>query len=301
MLQALLEAGIRPDLLVDCSVGALNATFVATDPTPQRVAQLRSIWSSITRADIFGSGWSRTLLRVALRQGHVYDDAPLRALISRFCTLDDLADAVIPVHIVTTDLDEGVARWWRQGPCAELLYASACLPGLLPPAELEGHRHVDGGVLEPVPVQRAVDLDAGTIYVLGEGDLSAPPAGRLTALQVLLRSFRDQPLHAPARLHRAGPSRPTGDRASWRINHRARHPGLLEDVPAHFGELRDYPCTAERGRRHATVPRRPGCLRRTSRHSPRAQSIMATAESERPPRRALTCTILFTSATETLT
>lgn len=189
MLQALLEAGIRPDLLVGCSVGALNATFVATDPTPERVAQLRSIWSSITRADVFGSGWSRMLLRVALRQQHVYDAAPLRALISRFCTLADLADTAIPVHIVTTDLDNGVARWWSRGPCAELLYASACLPGLLPPAELDGHRHVDGGVLEPVPVQRAVDLDATTIYVLGEGDLSAPPAGRLTALQVLLHSF----------------------------------------------------------------------------------------------------------------
>jgi len=189
MLQALLEAGIRPDLLVGCSVGALNATFVAIDPTVQRVAQLRSIWSSITRADIFGSGWPRTLLRLALRQEHVYDDAPLRALINQFCTLADLADTAVPVHIVTTDLDDGVPRWWSRGPCADLLYASACLPGLLPPAELDGHRHVDGGVLEPVPVQRAVALDATTIYVLGEGDLSAPPAGRLTALQVLLRSF----------------------------------------------------------------------------------------------------------------
>lgn len=189
MLQALLEAGIRPDLLVGCSVGALNAAFVAAEPTVERVAQLRSIWTGITRTDVFGTGWSRTLLRVALRHEHVYDAAPLRALIGRFCALADLADTAVPVHVVTTDLDDGVARWWSRGPCAELLYASACLPGLLPPAELDGHRHVDGGVLEPVPVQRAVELGATTIYVLGEGDRSAPPAGRLTALQVLLHSF----------------------------------------------------------------------------------------------------------------
>lgn len=86
MLQALLEAGIRPDLLVGSSVGALNAAFIATDPTLQRVKQLRSIWSSITRPDIFGSGWSRTLMRLALRQEHVYDAAPLRTLISRSAT-----------------------------------------------------------------------------------------------------------------------------------------------------------------------------------------------------------------------
>lgn len=189
MLLALFEAGIRPDFLVGCSVGALNATFIAADPTTERAAALGAIWSTIGRTDVFGSGWWRSLLRLALRREHVYDDAPLRALIRRFCPLSDLAEAAIPVHIVTTDLDEGVARWWNRGPCAELLYASACLPGLLPPAVVDGHRHVDGGVLHPVPVQRAVELDATTIYVLGDDDLRAPPPGRLSALQVLLRSF----------------------------------------------------------------------------------------------------------------
>ena len=48
------------------------------------------------------------------------------------------------------------------GRSADILYASACLPGLLPRVVLEGHRHIDGGVLEPVPAERAVDLDADT-------------------------------------------------------------------------------------------------------------------------------------------
>lgn len=239
MLQALLEAGIGPDLLVGCSVGALNAAFVAADPTLARVAQLRGIWTSITRSDVFGTGWSRTLLRVARRQEHLYDAEPLRSLISRFCTLDDLGDAAVPVHIVTTDLDLGVARFWSRGPCAELLYASACLPGLLPPAELDGHRYVDGGVLEPVPVQRAVELDATTIYVLGEGDLSAPPPGRLTALQVLLHSFAIS-RYTPARLHPPRPQRPAGDRAPRRVDGGPRHPGLLAHVSPHRRELRPH-------------------------------------------------------------
>jgi len=33
---------------------------------------------------------------------------------------------------VTTDLDLGVVRWWDRGPARDILYASACLPGLFP-------------------------------------------------------------------------------------------------------------------------------------------------------------------------
>ena len=188
--RALLDAGIVPDAVVGVSVGALNAAFLAMDPSAAQARRLGAIWSTITRADVFGDRPHKTVAKVILRHDHIYTGDPLRALIARFCPLDDLADAVVPVHVVTTDLDIGVARWWSSGPAQELLYASACLPGLLPPALLAGHRHVDGGVLEPVPVQRAVDLDAATVYLLG--DVATPSdehLGRMTALDVLLRSF----------------------------------------------------------------------------------------------------------------
>jgi NTE family protein len=146
--------------------------------------------------------------RLLLGHDHIYTPTALRSLISRFCPLDQLDDTVIPVHIVTTDLDNGVARWWERGPAHEILYASACLPGLFPPAILGGHRHVDGGILEPAPIGRAVDLDAATVYVLGE--IVGPedePARRLTALDVLIRSFaisRYARLPEPAALARPG-------------------------------------------------------------------------------------------------
>src|SRR5881409_816695 len=48
-LQALFEAGIVPDLVVGCSVGALNATFLAVDPTAARVNELEQLWRGMTR------------------------------------------------------------------------------------------------------------------------------------------------------------------------------------------------------------------------------------------------------------
>jgi NTE family protein len=208
ILRSLVGAGIRPDVVVGSSVGALNAAFFAMDPTVEQVDRLASIWRGLTREHVFGRNRYGTITRLLLRHDHIYTPAALRALIARFCTLTELAETKVPVHVATTDLDNGVVRWWEEGPALDILYASACLPGLFPPAMLGGHRHVDGGVLEPAPVQRAVDLDASAVYVLGEivGPEDERPR-RLTALDVLIRSFaisRYSRLPEPSALARAG-------------------------------------------------------------------------------------------------
>src|ERR1035438_4575588 len=43
MLQALSEAGIRPDLILGTSIGAINGALVAADP-PGAAARLRQMW-----------------------------------------------------------------------------------------------------------------------------------------------------------------------------------------------------------------------------------------------------------------
>lgn len=190
LLRALAERGILPDVVVGCSVGALNATFFALDPGVEQARMLARVWHMLSRRDVFGAGRARTLARIIRRHDHIYDPGPLRSLIRSLVPVADLADAQIPVHVVTTDLDLGLAQWWTKGPAHELLYASACLPGLFPPAIVDGRRHVDGGVLEPMPVQRAVDTDANVVYVLGQNSgpgEDVPP--RMPALHVLLRSF----------------------------------------------------------------------------------------------------------------
>lgn len=207
ILASLIEAGIVPDLVVGSSVGALNAAFLAAAPTPDRVGELADIWQGLSRRDVFGRNRYYTLSRLVMRHDHIYTPAPLRSLIARFCPLERLEDGAIAIQVVTTDLDFGVSRWWGRGSAAEILYASACLPGLFPPAVLDGHRHVDGGVLEPVPIGRAIDLDASAVYVLGEPSGPERQTTRPNALEVLIRSFdisRYARLPEPAALARPG-------------------------------------------------------------------------------------------------
>lgn len=189
-LRALLEAGIRPDLFVGCSVGALNAAALAVDPTIARLNHVERLWRSLDRKDVFGG--NRRMLATHLVRGddHLYEPDALRALIRRAVPVDDLGETAVACHVVTTDLQTGAPCWWTTGDPVAVLTASACLPAVFPPVPLSGSLHVDGGVTCPVPTERALDLGAMRTWVI---DVTGGSIGRrddrMTALDVLLLSF----------------------------------------------------------------------------------------------------------------
>jgi NTE family protein len=189
-LQSLMDAGVRPDVLVGCSVGSLNATFLAMDPRRERLDDLEKLWLSLNRADIFPASRRSIAGHLVRRDTHLYEPHGLRDLVDRLVPASDIADLAVPVHIVTTDLFNGQPVWWTSGDPRQILVASASLPGLFPPVEIGGSLHVDGGVTCPVPVQRAIELGAERIWVF---DVTGGSLGRrderMTALDILLTSF----------------------------------------------------------------------------------------------------------------
>jgi NTE family protein len=189
-LQALLEAGIRPDAVVGCSVGAINAAYVAVDPTLDHVVTLEAVWRSMSRREVFPGGRFTVARRLASRTNHLYSPEGMRALLATCMPISDLAQTAIPCHVVTTDLLAGEPTWWTSGDPVDVLSASACLPGLFPPVELGGSLHVDGGVSCPVPTQHALDLGASRVWVLDVGRTFHGWANaRMNALDVLVESF----------------------------------------------------------------------------------------------------------------
>lgn len=179
---ALAEAGLLPDALHGCSAGALNAAFLAVDPTVARAGALVDWWCDpASHAVLAPSGWTRlrsTALALTGRRGSLLDDRALRALVARHIPTHDLSELAVPVTATTTCLDCLQPRHHGAGPVADLLAASCALPGLLPPVRLgDGHDHVDGGVLCGVPLQAALDhagpddrvvvLDCGLAPVTG--------------------------------------------------------------------------------------------------------------------------------------
>lgn len=204
-LQALYEAGITPDVVVGCSVGALNAAYLAVDPTPDRVRALEELWRRMDQADVFPGGRFSIARRLAGRDDHLYSNRGLRTVITGNVTVADLADTKIPCHVVTTDLIAGEPVWWTTGRPEDVLLASACLPGIFEPVSLDGTLHVDGGVSCPVPTQHAIDLGATRVWVLDVArEFHGWADDRMSAMDVLLESFAISRAHLGRRSPIAG-------------------------------------------------------------------------------------------------
>jgi NTE family protein len=189
MMQALFDAGIKPDLLVGTSVGAVNAAFVAGWPASEGVHKLAEIWTGLRRDDVFPLGWTAAMGLLG-RGKHLISNDGLRSILEQHMPYERLEQAQVPVHVVATELKSGRALALSSGPAVPALLASCAIPGVFPPVTIARRELVDGGVANHTPIATAVELGAQVIYVLPIGYpwLHEEPANALgMALQALAR------------------------------------------------------------------------------------------------------------------
>jgi NTE family protein len=61
---------------------------------------------------------------------------------------------------VAASIERAAEHWFTTGPLIEALLASSAVPSLFPPVEFEGEHFYDGGLVNSVPVDRAVHSGA---------------------------------------------------------------------------------------------------------------------------------------------
>ncbi|CAA9498428.1 MAG: Serine protease [uncultured Solirubrobacteraceae bacterium] len=176
MLRALLERGIAPDLVLGTSIGAINGAAVAADPTPRAAERLADVWTRIESSDAFGGGVLGRIGTLMRTRTHLHDNDGLRRLLGETLEAERIEDLRVPFQCVAASIESASERWFSRGPLVEAILASSAVPGLLPPVLIDGEHHVDGGIVNSIPVGRAVALGARTIYVLHVGRLDRPLA-----------------------------------------------------------------------------------------------------------------------------
>lgn len=189
MLQAVFERGILPDALVGCSVGAINAAAVAADPTVEGVRRMSEVWASLNDDAICPAGRLSSIRLLATRSRSLQPNDGLRRLLETWLPFRTFEEAELPFHVVAASLETGDARWFSSGPVIEPILASAALPGVFPPVPIADELFIDGGVIDNVPISRAVELGAERIVVLHVGNFERKRPAPKRPIDVLVQSF----------------------------------------------------------------------------------------------------------------
>lgn len=189
MLRAALEHGLVPDVVVGCSVGAINGAALAGDPTVDGVERMSDMWLALDDDSLFPSGRLSQVRLLSRRSTGIASSAGLRGVVERGLSYRRFEDSKVPLHVVATSLRTGREVWFSRGPLVEPVMASAALPAVLPPVNIGGEWLIDGGVVDNVPVGRAVDLGATRIVVFHVGNFDKPRPLPRRPIDVLLQSF----------------------------------------------------------------------------------------------------------------
>ncbi len=189
MLQALIERDVRPDLVIGTSVGAINGAMLAADPSAATVRRMTEIWTGIQDTDVFGGSFYTKVQTLVRTRTALTSNASLQRLLREHLPVTRFEDLQVPFQCVAASIEQAQARYFRSGPLIPAIMASSAVPGLFPPVEIDGEHFFDGGLVDSIPLGRAVELGAREIYVLQVGRVEQPLTPPSKPWEVALVAF----------------------------------------------------------------------------------------------------------------
>lgn len=165
VLRALAEAGVPVDWVGGTSVGAIIGALVAQRLSPEEaLAQCKEHFTSLK---------DPTFPVVALLAGR-----RIRVKLEHVFGATAIEDLLLPFLCVSTNLSRATQTVHERGALARAIRASISLPGVLPPVSMGGDLHVDGGLVNNLPIDvMAAKPEIGTVLavdVSAEVEMRAP-------------------------------------------------------------------------------------------------------------------------------
>ncbi|GAB3600695.1 patatin-like phospholipase family protein [Angustibacter peucedani] len=176
MLQALHDAGVRADLVVGTSVGAINGALHAA--APDDVHEIARLWESMTGGEVFGGSAGERIKHLVRLPTALHGNGALRRLLDQRLGGLGFADLQVPFECCAASIERAAEHWFVDGPLVDAVLASSAVPGLFPAVRLGDEHFLDGGLVNSIPIARAIARGARTVYVLQVGRVErglAPP------------------------------------------------------------------------------------------------------------------------------
>jgi NTE family protein len=174
MLRALAERSIAPDLVLGTSIGAINGAFFAADPTARGVERLTELWQDASPSELSPGRLLRRVTTLARSGTHLLPLPEVRSRLLDVLPVERVEQLTVRFQCVAASIERAAEHWFDRGQLADVILASCSVPGILPPVKIGQEHFIDGGIVNSIPVSRAVALGAKKIFVLQVGRLEQP-------------------------------------------------------------------------------------------------------------------------------
>lgn len=156
VIQALEEMGVQIDIVSGCSIGSYVGAAYASGKLPE----LAEWVTSLTEWQVFA------LMGVGFHKGGLVSGLKVFKALQDNFSFDTIEQLQKPFAAVATDLYSGREVNFTSGSVVEAVKASCAIPGLFPPILFNNRWLVDGGVVNPVPVNMCRMLGADIVIAV---------------------------------------------------------------------------------------------------------------------------------------
>lgn len=153
VLEALREKNIKPDVIAGVSAGAIAGAFIASGKTP------REAFEAITKYSF------NDFTKFKIPKNGLLSLEKMRSTLEKEIEAETFEELEIPLIITCTNVLTGKVEYIKEGPLSESVVASASIPVLFDPVELDGKVLMDGGLLNNLPFQPLLETCKKVIAV----------------------------------------------------------------------------------------------------------------------------------------
>ena len=185
VIQALREAEIPINIVVGTSIGAFVGAFLAAD----QLKDLERLALNLDWKDVIG------FLDFTLPKSGLIDGKKVTDFLTQHLSQKTIEELPLPFAAVATDIITGKEVVLNAGDIIEAVRASIAIPGIFTPVQMGETFLVDGGVVNPVPVNVAKDLGSEFVIAVDLNTHIITPAMKKVKKQRHSQTEKSQPLN----------------------------------------------------------------------------------------------------------